>query len=83
MDELRFYVLFNSASVISGRWEADNESCVQWSSVFASSGDQTRSARSVGQRLIHWATGAPNKQDTIRLFDWYVCKDTSTKFLAL
>ena len=37
--------------------------CVQWNSVyglevFASSGDRTRSARSVGQRLIHWATGA-------------------------
>ena len=39
--------------------------CVQWSSVygwedFASSGDRTRSTRSVGQRLTHWAIGAPN-----------------------
>ena len=25
MDDLRFYVLFNSISVISGRWEVDNE----------------------------------------------------------
>ena len=25
MDDLRFYVLFNSVSVISGRWEVDNE----------------------------------------------------------
>ena len=38
--------------------------CVQWSSVygwedFASSGDRTRSAGSVGQHLTHWATGAP------------------------
>ena len=36
--------------------------CVQWNSVwedFASSGDRTRSARSVGQSLTHWATGAP------------------------
>ena len=38
--------------------------CVQWNSVygwedFTSSEDQTRSARSVGQRLTHWATGAP------------------------
>ena len=37
---------------------------VQWNSVygwedFTSSEDRTRSARSVGQRLTHWATGAP------------------------
>ena len=25
MDDLRFYVIFNSISVISGRWLADNE----------------------------------------------------------
>ena len=25
MDDLRFYVLFNSVSIISGRWEVDNE----------------------------------------------------------
>ena len=25
MDDLRFYVLFNSISVISGRWVDDNE----------------------------------------------------------
>ena len=25
MDDLRFYVLFNSISVIPGRWESDNE----------------------------------------------------------
>ena len=25
MDDMRFYVLFNSVSVISGRWEVDNE----------------------------------------------------------
>ena len=25
MDDLRFYVLFNSFSVISGHWAADNE----------------------------------------------------------
>ena len=37
---------------------------VQWNSVhdaedFTSSEDRTRSARSVGQRLTHWATSAP------------------------
>ena len=25
MDDLLFYILFNSVSVISGRWEVDNE----------------------------------------------------------
>ena len=25
MDDLRFYVLFNSISVITGQWEVDNE----------------------------------------------------------
>ena len=25
MDDLQFYVLFNSITVISGRWEVDNE----------------------------------------------------------
>ena len=25
MDDLRFYVLFNGVSVISGQWEVDNE----------------------------------------------------------
>ena len=25
MDDLRFYVLFDSVSIISGRWEVDNE----------------------------------------------------------
>ena len=38
--------------------------CVQWNSIygwedFASSKDRTRSTRSVGQRLTHWATMAP------------------------
>ena len=38
---------------------------VQWNSVygwedFTSTEDRTRSARSVGQRLTHWATGAPD-----------------------
>ena len=30
-DDLRFYALFNSNSVISGQYEGDNESgCMQW-----------------------------------------------------
>ena len=58
MDDLRFYVLFNSISIISGRCSDDNERLVQWNSVygcadFTSSEDRTRSARSVGQRLTH------------------------------
>ena len=40
--------------------------CMLYNSVygwedFASSGDRTRSARSIGQRLTHWATGAPER----------------------
>ena len=43
--------------------------CVQWNSVygwedFTSSVDRTRSARSVGQRLTNWATGAPFFSDS-------------------
>ena len=43
--------------------------CVQWNSVygredFTSSEDQTRSARSVGQRLAHRATRAPHRTRT-------------------
>ena len=34
MDDLRFYVLFNSISVISGRWADDNERLVQWNPVY-------------------------------------------------
>ena len=34
MDDLRFFVLFNSVSVISGRWEVEMKGCVQWSSVY-------------------------------------------------
>ena len=30
MDDLRFYVLFNSIAVISGRWADDNE----WNSIW-------------------------------------------------
>ena len=57
-DDLQFYVFFNSISVISQRWEVVMKYFVQWNSVygledFASSGDRTRSARSVGQRLTH------------------------------
>ena len=51
------------------------KACVQWSSIyswedFASSEDQTRSARSVGQRLTHWATGAPNPKKNNFLSPW-------------
>ena len=34
MDDLRFYVLFNSISVISGRCSDDLKGCVQWNSVY-------------------------------------------------
>ena len=52
MDDLRFYVLINTISVISGRYDVDNERlCVVEVRLrqedFASSWDRTRSARSV------------------------------------
>ena len=59
MDDLRFYVLFNKDDA----WMI-MKGCVQWNSVygwedFTSNEDRTRSARSEGQRLTNWATGAP------------------------
>ena len=61
MDDLRFYVLFNSISVISGRWDGDTERLYAMEPRFRlePGAARTRSARSVGQRLTHWATGAP------------------------
>ena len=64
MDDLRFYVLLNSISVISGQCLDDNERlCAMELRLrlrrFPSSGDRTQSASSVGQRLTHWTTGAP------------------------
>ena len=59
MDDLRFYVLFNSISVISGRWADDNERlCAEESRLqlrrFRLEWARTvRTARSVGQRLTH------------------------------
>ena len=35
MDDLRFYILFNSISVISGRWADDNERLCAMGTPFA------------------------------------------------
>ena len=54
MDELRFYVLFNTISVISGRWADDNERLYAFNSPFTIdkilplAGLQLGIARSVG-----------------------------------
>ena len=60
MDDMQFYVLFNSVSAIPGQWKDDiiMKSGVQWDPVYginisASSWDQTWTARSVGQHLIY------------------------------
>ena len=59
---------FTSFSTVFQSYQNDGrlimKGCVQWNYVygwedFASSRDQTRSARSVGQGLTHWAIGAP------------------------
>ena len=58
MDDMRFYVLFNSVSVISGRCMDDNERlCAMELRLrlrrYTSSEDRTRFTRSIGQRLTH------------------------------
>ena len=63
MDYLRFYVLFNSISVISGRWADDNERlCAMEFRLrlrrFRLERGRTWTARSVGQRLTRRANGA-------------------------
>ena len=65
MDDLQFYVLFNSISIISGRWANDNERlCAMKSRERLRRFRLDRSfklgnARSVGQRLTHRAIGTP------------------------
>ena len=64
MDDLRFYVLFNSISVISGQWAGDNERlCAMEPHLpLKRSSPQVRlepgTARSVDQRLTQLATWA-------------------------
>ena len=58
-NDLRFYLLFNSVSVISGRWADDNERlcAIEPRSRLKRSSPQAwlelTTARSVGQRLTH------------------------------
>ena len=70
MDGLQFYILFNSISVRSGQWADDNEKlCVPFmvEKVSPWAGIEPRTARSVGQRLTHWATGAPSTKRILRV----------------
>ena len=59
MDDLRFNVLFNSISVISGRWEVDNERLcamelrLRLKRSSPQGGLELLTARSVGERLTH------------------------------
>ena len=59
MDDLRFYVLFNSISVISGRWADDNDRLcamelrLRLKRSSPRAGLELTTARSVGQRLTH------------------------------
>ena len=59
MDDLRFYVLFNSIRVISGRWVDDNERLcamkphLQLKRSSPQAGPELTTARLVGQRLTH------------------------------
>ena len=64
MDGLRFHVLFNSISVISGQWTGDNERLCAISPRLRlkrsppQAGLEPGTATSVGKRLICRATGA-------------------------
>ena len=64
MNDLGFYVLFNSISVISGWWADDNEKLCAMENPFTVEkitpqvGLELRITRSVGQSLTHRATGA-------------------------
>ena len=54
MDDMRFYILFNSISVILGQWKVDNERlCALGLRLWLRRFCRIRSARSVGQRLNH------------------------------
>ena len=50
MDDLQFYILFNSISVISGRCLDDNERLCQWNSVYGLK-DFTSSAIALKERI--------------------------------
>ena len=64
MDDLRFYVIFNSISVISGRWLVDNERMCAIEPILRSERFPPQArlepgiARSEGERLTHRVTGA-------------------------
>ena len=66
-DDLRFYVLFNSISVISWRWEVDNERLCAMETYLRlrrfclKQGSTSGPLDQHGQRWTHWATGAPSR----------------------
>ena len=85
MDNLRFYVLFNSISVISGPWLGDNERLcameprLQLERFLPQVRLEPRTARSVGQRLTYQAGGnhSPSKiaaDDTFIIFTFIFWK---------
>ena len=59
MDDLWFYALLNSISVISGQWAGDNERLcelephLQFKRFLPQAGLEPRTARPVGQGLTH------------------------------
>ena len=64
MDDLRFHILSNSISIISGRWTADNERLcameprLRMKEFPPPAGLELETARSAGQHLTYLATGA-------------------------
>ena len=66
MDDFRFNILFNSISVISGRWLGDSERLcameprLRLERFLSQAGLEPETARTVGQRLINGASGTPH-----------------------
>ena len=78
MDDLRFYILFNSISVKSEWWADDNERlcaiepCLQLKRSPPLVGLKPETTRSVGQRLTNWASSKGWKFVVLIFFLIYV-----------
>ena len=78
MDDLWFYVLFDSISIISRKWLDDNgrlsamEPCLPLERLLPRAGLEPRVAGSIGQCLTYWATWLlwPKVYQCIRYTDW-------------
>ena len=74
MDDLQFYILFNSISVISEQWVGNERLCdgthLQLNRFLLQAGLEPKTARSVGQHLTHWATEAPSNSQIQKILQF-------------